>query len=602
MQAGGDGCLEDAADLAFCALTGVTAAFLQSPAAIGGRLLAGRRGKNFAPRPGTSSALTGLKLQAALVKDEEVNVSRITDILTISDLKKRVGNRRTVIITGSSSGIGLAAATELASKRGWHVIMAVRSYSKAQLAAQKAGFPEDSYTVMPVDLASLKSVRDFAASFKATGLTPDALVCNAAVWYPQDLEPRLSADGYEESVATNHLAHFLLCQLMLPIIPRGGKVLFIGTETANDGIAGKVPPVADLGTLEGMKKGMTTTIDGGEYEPTKAYKESKVCNAIVMREMNKRYAESRGITVNAMFPGCIAESPLFRQKRDWFRWLFPLFQKYVTKQFVEEKEAGRRIADVIDKEELAVGGAYWKWNAKSGIDAEFKISDENSTPAANVVRIPSEALDEVTAEQVWDLSCGLTGVQVAPQIDFDYDQLPQDESKRMRLGVSGKYVRDDVIKADILLKNLRALGDDITNPEVMTSELTAQWAEEMDGDTKSIGEAIYYWGRRAQTPTISIKGQAGDNDNSLSLEITTQMPRYDEAAAELFLDAMRKALPSEGPTEVPELMPNSFTQDLADKMDQINQPPSGLDAAVFGERGTLKRLVAETLSQGLVKP
>uniref|UniRef100_A0A6T8NUL2 protochlorophyllide reductase n=1 Tax=Hemiselmis andersenii TaxID=464988 RepID=A0A6T8NUL2_HEMAN len=591
--------------VALCALAGDAAAFLQTPAAIGGRLLAGRSGKHFAPS--RRGGLRGVKLTAStsgsatIVKDAEVNVSRIADILTISDVKKRVGNRRTVIITGSSSGIGLAAATELACKRGWHVIMAVRSYSKAKLAAQKAGIPEDSYTVMSVDLASLQSVRDFAASFKATGLVPDALVCNAAVWYPLDIEPRLSADGYEENVATNHLAHFLLCQLMLPIIPKGGRVLFIGTETANDGIAGKVPPVADLGNLEGMKQGMSYTIDGGEYEPTKSYKESKVCNAIVMREMNKRYAESRGITVNAMFPGCIAESPLFRQKRGWFRWLFPLFQKYVTKQFVEEKEAGRRIADTIDLDELAVGGAYWKWNAKSGIDAEFVISDENSTPAANVVRIPGEALDEVTAEQVWDLSAGLTGVQVAPEVDFDYDGLPQEESKRMRLQVSGKYIRDDVIKAEIFLKKLRALGDDITNEEVMTRELAREWSEEMEGETKKMGEALYYWGRRAQAPMISIKGEAGDNENSLSLEITSQWPRYDEAAAEVFTEGLKSVLPTEGPTEVPELVPTSFTAELAEKMDVINMPPSGLDAAVFGERGSLKRLVAETLSRGVIK-
>jgi NAD(P)-dependent dehydrogenase (short-subunit alcohol dehydrogenase family) len=64
--------------------------------------------------------------------------------------------------------------------------MACRSYSKAALAAQKAGMPDDSYTIMPVDLASLQSVRDFVRNIKQSGLKPDALICNAAVWYPQD--------------------------------------------------------------------------------------------------------------------------------------------------------------------------------------------------------------------------------------------------------------------------------------------------------------------------------------------------------------------------------------------------------------------------------
>ncbi|KAJ1469958.1 hypothetical protein T484DRAFT_1578489, partial [Baffinella frigidus] len=88
---------------------------------------------------------------------------------------------------------------------------------------------------------------------------------------------------------------------------------------------------------------------------------TQVCNAVIMREMNKRFGKERGIVVNAMFPGCIAESPLFRQKRGWFRWLFPQFQKQITKQFVPEYLAGERIADCIADEEKGVGGAYWKW-------------------------------------------------------------------------------------------------------------------------------------------------------------------------------------------------------------------------------------------------
>lgn len=52
-----------------------------------------------------------------------------------------------------------------------------------------------------------------------------------------------------------------------------------------------------------------------------------------MREMDKRFA-SEGMVVSALFPGCIAESPLFREKRGWFRAGFPVFQKLVTKQFV----------------------------------------------------------------------------------------------------------------------------------------------------------------------------------------------------------------------------------------------------------------------------
>lgn len=68
-------------------------------------------------------------------------------------------------------------------------------------------------------------------------------------------------------------------------------------------------------------------------QPRQAYKDSKVCNVLMMREMNKRFAGD-GMVVSALFPGCIAESPLFREKRGWFRTIFPLFQKYITRQFV----------------------------------------------------------------------------------------------------------------------------------------------------------------------------------------------------------------------------------------------------------------------------
>lgn len=64
-----------------------------------------------------------------------------------------------------------------------------------------------------------------------------------------------------------------------------------------------------------------------------AYKDSKVCNVLMMREMDKRFSAD-GMVVSALFPGCIAESPLFREKRGWFRAGFPVFQKFVTKQFV----------------------------------------------------------------------------------------------------------------------------------------------------------------------------------------------------------------------------------------------------------------------------
>lgn len=62
-----------------------------------------------------------------------------------------------------------------------------------------------------------------------------------------------------------------------------------------------------------------------------AYKDSKVCNMLTMREMHRRFHDSTGVTFASLYPGCIAETGLFREHYSLFKTLFPLFQKHVTK-------------------------------------------------------------------------------------------------------------------------------------------------------------------------------------------------------------------------------------------------------------------------------
>ena len=128
---------------------------------------------------------------------------------------KATEQKPTVIITGASSGLGLNAAAALAKSGEWHVIMACRDFSKAVSAAKRLGLPSGSYTVMHLDLASLDSVRQFVDAFRASGRRIDSLVCNAAVYLPTAKEPRFTADGFELSVGTNHLGHFLLANLLM---------------------------------------------------------------------------------------------------------------------------------------------------------------------------------------------------------------------------------------------------------------------------------------------------------------------------------------------------------------------------------------------------
>lgn len=128
---------------------------------------------------------------------------------------KKTLRKGTVIITGASSGLGLATTKALADTGKWHVVMACRDFLKAERAAKSAGISKENYTVMHLDLASLDSVRQFVDNFRRSEMPLDVLVCNAAVYQPTAREPSFSAEGFELSVGTNHLGHFLLARLLL---------------------------------------------------------------------------------------------------------------------------------------------------------------------------------------------------------------------------------------------------------------------------------------------------------------------------------------------------------------------------------------------------
>lgn len=309
------------------------------------------------------------------------------------------------IVTGASSSIGLYAAKELTKNGAYHVVMAVRNPAKAEKNAEEVGLPKNAYTVMELDLSKLDSVRDFVRRFQTDGFNRlNALVCNAATWHPRDKNPRFTVDGYDETVQVNHLGHFLLANLLLPKLKRSkGRVVFLATQTHNpDTLPGKIPPQADLGELEGLVRGfkdLPGTIDGKKFEPTKAYKDSKVCNVLTMQEMDRRYS-SDGVVFSAIFPGCIAESDLFREKRGWFRWFFPLFQKYITKQYVSVEEAGRRVALVTSDGRFGDSGKYWQWRG----------SYLEGTDKTRPVTIDPTEREAEKAEKLWDLSAKLVGM------------------------------------------------------------------------------------------------------------------------------------------------------------------------------------------------
>lgn len=315
-------------------------------------------------------------------------------------------NRKsTVVITGASSGVGLYGAKALA-KRGWHVIMACRDLAKAEAAAKSVGMSPDSYSLMHIDLGSLDSVRQFVKNFRVSGRSLDALVCNAAIYMPLIKEPLRSPEGYELTMTTNHLGHFLLCNMMLEDLKKSSapdkRMVILGTVTHNpDELGGKIPPRPDLGNLEGFAQGFkdpVTMIDGKKFEPVKAYKDSKVCNVLTMRELHRRYHNSTGITFTSLYPGCVADTPLFRNHYPLFQKLFPWFQKNVTGGYVSQELAGERVAMVVADPEYKQSGAYWSWGNRQKKDGKSFVQ-----------KVSPQARDDEKGEKMWILSQKLVG-------------------------------------------------------------------------------------------------------------------------------------------------------------------------------------------------
>jgi protochlorophyllide reductase len=315
--------------------------------------------------------------------------------------------QQTVIITGASSGVGLYAAKALA-KRGWHVVMACRDLAKAEQAAQSVGMSLDSYSLMHIDLGSLASVRQFVDEFRATGRSLDSLICNAAVYLPLLKEPMRSPEGYELSVATNHFGHFLLCNLLLEDLKASSapdkRLIILGTVTANSKeLGGKIPipAPADLGNLEGLTAGFRAPIamiDGKPFKAGKAYKDSKLCNMMTSRELHRRYHDTTGIVFNTLYPGCVADTPLFRNSYPLFQKIFPWFQKNITKGYVSQELAGERVAQVVADPEFCQSGVHWSWGNRQQAGRKGFVQE-----------LSDKASDD-KALKMWELSEKLVGL------------------------------------------------------------------------------------------------------------------------------------------------------------------------------------------------
>ena len=315
----------------------------------------------------------------------------------------------TVLITGTTSGVGLHA-TKAMVDRGWQVVTANRDPVKAAAAADRLAIPSAQLSHLRFDLADLDSVRAGAETLVASlGRPLDALVINAAVYKPRLEQPERSPQGYEISMATNHLGQFLLIHLLLPDLERSShpsrRVVILGTVTANSKeLGGKIPipAPADLGDLAGFKAGFQAPIamaNGKPFKPGKAYKDSKLCNMITTQELHRRLHGSTGIVFSSLYPGCVADSPLFRHAPQAFQKIFPWFQKNITGGYVSQAQAGERVAQVVADPAFSSSGVHWSWGNRQkqgGKQFSQELSDKASNPG--------------TAQAMWEESMKLVGL------------------------------------------------------------------------------------------------------------------------------------------------------------------------------------------------
>ncbi|NP_001279490.1 dehydrogenase/reductase SDR family member on chromosome X [Callorhinchus milii] len=216
-------------------------------------------------------------------------------------------NGKVAIVTGGAKGIGYETAKQL-SRLGMRVIIAVNDERSGQESVkrivQETGNQKVEY--MGLDLASLRSVRQFVQRFKAKNLPLHVLVNNAAVM----LVPQSSTeDGFEEHFGVNYLGHFLLTYLLLETLRQSGK------EDCNARVVTLSSTTHYVGELN-----LNDLQSRSCYSPHGAYAQSKLALVLFTYQLQQHLtAERSHITANAVDPG-IVNTDLYRHTN----WLFKL--------------------------------------------------------------------------------------------------------------------------------------------------------------------------------------------------------------------------------------------------------------------------------------
>lgn len=276
------------------------------------------------------------------------------------------------VITGASSGIGYEAALALV-RTGAEVVMVCRNRQRGEAARQRIlGATEGAHVDLVIaDLASLRQVRALASDLAAAHRQIDVLVNNAGVYRSR---PEMSEDGFERTMAVNHLAHFLLTNLLLPPL-RAAKARVITVSSGSHRLA-----KLRRKPLEQIIKSV------GDYSGVQAYADSKLANLLFSFELARREPD---LTAIALHPGVLS-TRIWNQNNN----LLSLMMR-VAKPFMERPvRGGARIV------RLATAGEF------VGASGQFYDRDR-------ATRAAPAAYDQELAAQLWTLSEGLTDLAPA---------------------------------------------------------------------------------------------------------------------------------------------------------------------------------------------
>jgi len=196
---------------------------------------------------------------------------------------------RSVIVTGATSGIGKAAAMRLASA-GARLTITARNLDKGHVvAAELATLSGAEVAILPVDFADLASVRDAAQTYIDSNDDLAVLVNNAGAVVGKR---SATIDGYETTIATNHLGPFLFTRLLTDLLISSAPSRVINTASVAHTYAKEGILFDDLG------------FDGRRYKFMEVYGHSKLANILHATELNARYGDD-GVTAVAVHPGVV---------------------------------------------------------------------------------------------------------------------------------------------------------------------------------------------------------------------------------------------------------------------------------------------------------